>query len=37
MAWRDPTAHRKKKYDEGQARGVFNRVKEFMQQLATLL
>jgi hypothetical protein len=36
-AWRDPTSHGKKSYDEKQARQVFDRVKEFMQQLATLL
>lgn len=36
-AWRDPTSHGKKTYDEKQARQVFDRVKEFMQQLATLL
>ena len=37
MAWRDPTAHGKKSYNENQARDIFNRVKEFMQQLATLI
>jgi hypothetical protein len=36
-AWRDPTAHGKKSYEEKQAIQVFDRVKEFMQQLATLL
>jgi len=36
-AWRDPGAHGKKKWDERQARDVFDRVKVFMQQLSTLL
>ena len=36
-AWRDPTSHGKRTYDQKQARQVFDRVKEFMQQLATLL
>jgi hypothetical protein len=36
-AWRDPGAHGKQSYDDKQARQVFERVREFMQQLATLL
>jgi hypothetical protein len=36
MAWRDPSSHGKQSYDEKQAADIFRRVKDFMQQLATL-
>lgn len=36
MAWRDPSSHGKQSYDEKQAADFFRRVKDFMQQLATL-
>jgi hypothetical protein len=37
MAWRDPSSHGKQSYDDKQARDILERVKGFMQQLATLL
>jgi hypothetical protein len=37
MAWRDPSSHGKQKYDPKQALDIMERVKGFMQQLATLL
>jgi hypothetical protein len=37
MAWRDPAHHGKQSYDVGQARDILERVRGFMQQLATLL
>lgn len=37
MAWRDPAHHGKQSYDDTQARDIFERVRGFMQQLATLL
>jgi hypothetical protein len=37
MAWRDPGAHGEQSYDDKAALDIFNRVKDFMQQLATLL
>jgi hypothetical protein len=36
MAWRDPSSHGKQSYDEKKAADIFRRVKDFMQQLATL-
>jgi hypothetical protein len=36
-AWRDPSSHGKQSYDGTQARDIFERVKGFMQPLATLL
>lgn len=36
MAWRDPSAHGKRSYDGKQAHDILDRVKAFMQQLATL-
>lgn len=36
MAWRDNTMHGKISYDEKQALDIYRRVKDFMQQLATL-
>jgi hypothetical protein len=36
MAWRDNTMHGKVSYDEKQALDIHKRVKNFMQQLATL-
>ena len=36
MAWRDNTMHGKVSYDEKQALDIYRRVKDFMQQLATL-
>jgi hypothetical protein len=36
MAWRDNTMHGKVSYDEKQAIDIYRRVKDFMQQLATL-
>ncbi len=37
MAWRDPSLHGKQSYDDKQALDIIERVKGFMQQLATLL
>jgi hypothetical protein len=37
MAWRDPAHHGKQSYDEKQAHDILERVRGFMQQLATLL
>jgi hypothetical protein len=37
MAWRDPAHHGKQSYDDTQARDIMDRVRGFMQQLATLL
>jgi hypothetical protein len=36
MAWRDNSMHGKISYDGRQAADIFRRVKDFMQQLATL-
>lgn len=36
MAWRDPSSHGKQSYDEKQAADIFRRVRDFMEQLATL-
>jgi hypothetical protein len=36
MAWRDPSSHGKQSYDDKQARDIWDRVRGFMQQLATL-
>ena len=36
-AWRDPGSHGRQSYDEKQARDILERVRGFMQQLATLL
>jgi hypothetical protein len=36
LAWRDDSMHGKVTYDERQAHDIFERVKHFMQQLATL-
>ena len=37
MAWRDPSSHGKQSYDDKQALDILERVRGFMQQLATLL
>lgn len=37
MAWRDPGAHGKQSYGEKEAHDILVRVRDFMQQLATLL
>jgi hypothetical protein len=37
MAWRDPAHHGKQDYTEKQAHDIMGRVRDFMQQLATLL
>jgi hypothetical protein len=37
MAWRDPAHHGKRDYTEKQARDIMGRMRDFMQQLATLL
>jgi hypothetical protein len=37
MAWRDPSSHGKQSYDATQALDIFERVRGFLQQLATLL
>jgi hypothetical protein len=36
-AWRDPTAHGKRKYDDKEALDIFHKVKDFTEHLATLL
>lgn len=36
-AWRDPSSHGKVNYSEKEALDIIERVKGFMQQLATLL